>query len=419
MELSGSWVVEPKRQAELPEAEPGDLAIARRIWPLLLVAAFSWLPSTALALLLVPIAQGLEASVAVVGGMRGLGGLTALAAGVVVVPLVDRYSRRGSIALSLLVIALATVAPIVAGVPGLALYAVALGAAQAVLLPAVQAAAADEGDPRTRTRAASLVSACMALGPMISGVVLTIPVAVFGWQGAFVMMAGFSVLLALLSVVALSPRPPSGVAGLRYLETFPLILASPGAGALLLGATLRACGWFSMTAYLSALLADRFGLDTVQVGLVWTGNAVLIFSSNLIAGRIAAGGARRSELVLIAALALMVVVGPISYLATALPLALAATWAFAFGNGATGAGTTSLLVSRFVRLRGPMLGFSAAGTNLGVFAGAAFGALALAAFDYPGVAAVVGVLLLFAEAASIAAARAFRRQPAPEPPPTY
>ncbi len=77
------------RSAVAPEkstGRPGDLKMARALWPVLVASAVSLLPFTVFSTYLVPIAEETGSGVAAVGGLRGLGGLAALAVGTALAP---------------------------------------------------------------------------------------------------------------------------------------------------------------------------------------------------------------------------------------------------------------------------------------------------------------------------------------------
>lgn len=78
-----------------PKVVTGDRTMVTHLWPLLVAAALGLVPFTVMSTFLVPIAQGAGASVEVVGGMRGLGGVAALAVGALAAPLVDRLPADG------------------------------------------------------------------------------------------------------------------------------------------------------------------------------------------------------------------------------------------------------------------------------------------------------------------------------------
>ena len=97
---------------------------------------------------------------------------------------------------------------------------------------------------------------------------------------------------------------------------------------------------------------------------------------------------------------------PLGFVAPTLPSAILIAALTAGAHGAIIGATISLLVGRYTAVRGAVLGLNAAGTNLGLFAGAAIGGLALAWAGYPGLATTLGLL---AAATWVAFAWALRR----------
>ena len=102
----------------------------------------------------------------------------------------------------------------------------------------------------------------------------------------------------------------------------------------------------------------------------------------------------------------MLALTPLGLLVPSLPLAMVVAGLTAGTHGATIAATISLLVRRYAPLRGAVLGLNAAGLNLGLFAGASLGGLALGAGGYPGLALA---LALLAAATLATTLRAIRR----------
>ncbi|OLM12279.1 hypothetical protein Ae505Ps2_2407c [Pseudonocardia sp. Ae505_Ps2] len=79
--------------------------MAITIWPTLVASVVGLVPFTIFSTLLVPIAEQVASDVAVVGSLRGLGGIAALTVGVLVAPLLDRVPRGYAAALALTVLA--------------------------------------------------------------------------------------------------------------------------------------------------------------------------------------------------------------------------------------------------------------------------------------------------------------------------
>ena len=275
-------------------ARLGDLALARGIWVLLLAQFLTTLPVSAAGIFLPAIAADLGRSVALVGGLRSLGGVAALACGVLVAPLIDRVARAWTIAGGLALLAVAALLAALGTLPSLALFYLLLGAAGAVFLPALQSAAADGLDGPTGARAAAMLSAVGGLSPMLAGLVLAATAGWLGWRGGYLAIAALILLVAALAGATLGRRPPAGVARVGYRAAFRLVAAAPGAVPLLLGSTLRFTVQFAWLSYLAACLADRFAASTALVAVVWGLAGTCYFLASLAVGRLlgasAAGG---------------------------------------------------------------------------------------------------------------------------------
>lgn len=390
--------------------QPGDLALARTLWVLLLAQFLSSLPVTATGIFLPAIAADLGRDVALVGGLRSLGGVAALACGILVAPLIDRVARARTITGGLALMGVATLLVARGSLPSLTAFYMLAGAAGAVYQPALQSAAADGLDTTTGARAAALLSACGAVAPMLAGPLLAAPARWWGWRGDFLAMAVTFSLLAILTGATLGRRPPAGVVRVGYRAAFRRVAAAPGALPLLLGSTLRATLQFAWLSYLAAFLVARFGASTAVAAGTWTLGGIGFFLANLTVGRLIAtstpGDWRSPERLLTISLLAMLALTPLGLLVPSLPLAMVVAGLTAGTHGATIAATISLLVRRYAPLRGAVLGLNAAGLNLGLFAGASLGGLALGAGGYPGLALA---LALLAAATLATTLRAIRR----------
>ena len=394
--MVGSGQVLQPRPAEVPL---GDLALARRLWLLLLATFTGFLPLTAVSLFLPAMAVDLGTNVAIIGGLRGLGGLAALAVGILVAPLLDRLPRAVTATAGLVVLALAS-AIVAGGSLGLLVIGyLLLGAAGAVLQPALQAAAADDLGPGVGARAAALLSAVGGLSATVAAPLLALPAIVWGWRGDFLAIAVALGLLALLCRLRLSRRPPTGVTRVGYLASFRLVAATPGAPGLLVGSFFRSTAWLGWITYLAAYYATQFAADSGLIAVAWTLGGGAFFVANLVTGRLAArsaAGWRSPERVLLLGLLMAVALAPLSLLTPTLPLALLGSTAYAGVQGAALGATISLLVGRYSTQRGAVLGLNAAGLNLGAFAGAALVGLGIGLNGFQGAALVLVVVTLAA-----------------------
>ncbi|MET8468222.1 MFS transporter [Streptomyces sp. NPDC006422] len=384
---------------------PGDLAMTRALWPLLLASAVGLLPFTVFSTYLVPIADAAERDVATVGGLRGLGGVAALAVGMALAPLIDRVPRTWAASAGLGLLGVAALLGASGSFLLLATFCLLTGAATAVLNPALAAAAADRfGGGRAAGRAATLVSATTSMTAMLAAPLIALPAMLWGWQGDLVAVACLSAVLACALLVR--GRPDAAVRTTErrpgYFASFRVLAAVPGAVPLLLVSVLRTSVFMGYLAYLAAYYDDRFDLHPEVFSLVWTLSGASFFVSNLLTGRVtnAEGSRVATERLLGVGVAVALVSAVGFWFTHWLPLALLLTSLHAAAHAVVAACAVSLLVRRCGPLRGTALSLNSAGQSLGVFAGAALGGAGLAVAGYPGIAAAFGALLAVALAAA-------------------
>lgn len=404
----------PATDREAPEAEeplPGDLRMARALWPVLLASAVGLLPFTIFSTYLVPIADEAGSSVAAMGGLRGLGGLAALLVGTALAPFVDRVRKEWVAAGGLAALGASALLGASGDFVLLAVFCLLVGASTAVLNPALTAAAADRfGAGKAAGRAATLVTATQSMTAMLAAPVVALPALLWGWEGDLVAVGAVSVLLAAVFLARSGPKEPEAAGSgrrLSYVASFKALGAVRGAVPLLLVSVLRTAVFMGYLAYLAAYYGERFQLDPGLFALVWTLSGASFFVSNLLTGRIAnSEGTRTSTerlLVLGLVAALVSVVG--FYFTHWLPLALALTSLHAASHALVAACAVSLLVRRCGPLRGSALSLNSAGQSLGVFVGAALGGAGLGLAGYPGIAAVFGALVVVALGAALLVSR--------------
>lgn len=391
----------------------GDFALVRGIWLLLLAQILSGFPASATGIFLPDMAADLGTDVALVGGLRGLGGAAALVCGVVAAPLIDRIARAWAVSAGLSLLAVGALLAAYGSIPTLALFFALAGAAGAVSDPALQSAAADSQDAATGARAAAMISAFRALSPMLAAPLLALPALYWGWRGDFAAMAISCLLVATVAGATLARRPAADLDRPTYRAVLRTVARAPGALPLVMGSTLRATLQFAWLTYLAAFLVQRFGASTVEVAVTWTLGGTAFFIANLTVGRLIGGaeasGWRAPERLLPASLLLLIALTPMGLLAPTLYLAMLLAALTAGAHGAIVAGTISLLVRRYTTVRGAVLGLNAAGANLGLFAGAAIGGWALAWAGYSGLTETLAFLAVATSAVCVWALRsAFR-----------
>jgi predicted MFS family arabinose efflux permease len=380
---------------------PGDLRMARRLWPFLLASTVSLIPFTVFGLYLVPIADTAGGSVAEIGGLRGLGGLAALAVGVSLAPLIDRVARELVAAGGLALLGISAALGAVGNVLALAAFCLLIGASTSILAPSIGAAAADRfRSPAAAGRAATLVSATTSAMAMLAAPVLAVPGLVWGWRGN--LLAASVISLALSAAFFWRGRGRTSPCGknerVSYLATYRELARISGALPLLAVGMLRTAAFMGYLAYLAAFYDDTFDLAPGWFALVWSLSGASFFLGNLFAGRYLATDRAwvSPEKLLLVGITVALFAVAAFYFSPTLPLTLMLTALMGAGHATVAACVTTLLVRRSGELRGSALSVNAAGMSLGTFLGAAIGGLGLAVGGYPGTALTFATITLVA-----------------------
>jgi predicted MFS family arabinose efflux permease len=397
----------------MPSRPLPDSKIAATIWPLLVCAVVGLIPFTVYSTFLVQIAADTGSDAATIGTLRGLGGIAALLIGVLLAPLIDRWSRLRVRTVALIVLAVACLIGAVGSYPALIIFCLGIGAATAALGPALLALAAERfADPASSGRAATLITAGQTVAAILAGPLIGLLALWPGWRGALVLTAAVSLLLVVGSL-SRNPWRPSGKRRDRpALALGSLLKEAIGRDRVVAGliviAFLRTAAFMGQLAFLAAYYHDRFGLDVAGFALVWTVSGISFFVGNLVTGRVlsrlsAAAVGPLLVAALIAATASLIMV----FAATELAVAIAGTGATAICHAVIAAVVVDQIVRR-ARRRAPALTLNAAGMSLGVFAGATIGGAGLAWAGYLGL--MIGLGVLTAIGAAIAVASLTRRQ---------
>ncbi|MCT1367988.1 MFS transporter [uncultured Kocuria sp.] len=413
--------IESGAQATASGAEPSDRHIAAKTWPLWVACALGLVPFTIYSNFLVEITQESGASAALMGGLRGIGGVAALIVGFTCAPLLDRVSRRAAVGASLAVLALACVVALVATAWAWVLFCLVVGAATSVLNPAASALAADLfHDEATAGRAATQVSSVMTLTAVLSAPLLAAPAMLWGWQGDFIAAAILCIMLAALvaspwtSLASSSSAPPEAPSGKPrgYLASWRIAGQLRGVLPMLIASAARTSAFMGQLAYLAVFYHERFNLGPGIFSLVWTLSGSAFFVGNWFGGKAlrSVRDLRQSALIgCVAAVAATLAVGGLFMAPTAL-WALCATATLGASHAVLAASVTVILVGQSSGHRGTILGLNGAGQSLGVCIGASIAGLGLALGGWHGVGLVLAVTT--AVAIGAAAFTAVRLRPA-------
>lgn len=378
--------------------------ISWRLAPLLVASFVGSLPQVGANLFIQAMADGAGTTLAIAGGLRGLGGAMAMAVGVLAAPLIDRIPRAVSIPAALGLTAATTLTLTLDSFPALILFYLGMGATVAVLFPSIQSAAGETLTGPASRRAASLLVSTQSLAAVLAAPLLGFPAAYFGWHGGFWLAAMTAAVLVPVTLATLPWRRPDTTHRLGYLAAFRAVAQAPGALHLLLGATLRSLLWVGWITYLAAFMTEGYGFDTATVAWIWSLSGLFYFLGSVGAERLI----RRwpSSAVLVGGVAAC---GPLGWLLYALtpawPVLLLLVAGFCAGSAAGVVGMMTLLLERYPEQRGAVLALNQAGLNLGTFFGAVVGGLAIGAGGYPVLGAAQFLLAALTLAAILPAVR--------------
>ncbi|WJY76669.1 Major Facilitator Superfamily protein [Corynebacterium bovis DSM 20582 = CIP 54.80] len=431
-------------------APPGDAAMTRVIWPALAAAALGLVPFTVFSTFLVGIADDAGADATVLGGLRGLGGVAALATGVACAPLIDHLPRRTVAAGALVVLALACAAGVLGQTWSWVVFCLLVGGGTATLTPAVTAAASDAfPDDATAGRAATLVSSTTTLTAMLAAPLLAGPALLWGWRGDLVAVAVLCVVAAVAqtrsslgaaaphapaahtpgtpvgptpaahtsgspaaATATTPPRRPGYLTALRTASRLPAVVPLLGVS------TARTAAFMGQLAFVAVFYNETFGLGPGVFSLVWSLSGLSFFLGNWFGGRFLRAVDAPRTVLTVTVVAALVGTGSVTglFLAPVLPVALAMTSLTSVAHAVVAASVTTLLVRRAGPARGTVLSLNGAGQSLGTFGGAALAGLGISAGGWPGAAAVLALTTLLAVACALTAARSGRSAP-PRPAP--
>ena len=402
----------------LPSGE--ECSVVGATWPLLVTMFVGNLPYPASSIFVGSLATDFGVESATIGGLRAVSGAAALTVGFLAAPLLDRVPRAVTVLLGLGLVMVGSLLPLLGEMVTLTASFFAVGAAMAILVPAVQAAGGDLFEGPSAGRAASLVNASQNLSGSLAGPIMVLPALLGGWHAGYASIALLALLTGLLAAWRLSWRPPTGVARVGYRAAFGLVARAPGALPLLAASTLRSCAMFGFVVYLAAFFADRFQAGTPLLGLVWFVAAFAAFFANVVTGRLVNGGQEGAAVrwwrdpltLLVLSTVASVVLAPLTFLAPSPLLAIVATTVYAVFHGMLVASQVSLLVRRYMSLRGPVMALNGVGQNIGTVVGTAVAGLGLATAGYDGLAVTLVLMTGAAAVTMLAALPTLRAQPA-------
>ncbi|MDQ4044736.1 MAG: MFS transporter, partial [Chloroflexota bacterium] len=373
--------------------QPAVAAPGRLVLPALCLGSFiTTLAFAAPAPFLPAISGDLGVSVALLGQVTAVMMVLSAVLSLVVGPLADHLGARrfiliglGATAVSLFDFGLAPFFSL------LFIASIAGGIAEATVPGLSLAIAGTRFSGPSSRRAIGWTIGALASAPIIGVPALTTIGDMAGWRTAFLMAGGMAVVVMVVVAAWLPDEPRTERSPLRSAEIFEAyrpLLHDVGMRRLFACTLARSMCWLGLLTYLGALLEERFGLSTREIGLVY-----MLGGTGYFIGSLVAGGpfARLLARPLVAAsnatLALLLFTVFTAVLNTAGTVCLIALAAFA---GAVGwVGFTALLTQETPAGASTTMVFNMSLFNVGAAAGAGIGGVLLATGGFDAVAVIL------------------------------
>lgn len=362
-------------------------------------------------LLLTSIADDLDRSVGLVGGLRALSAATALLTAFPLSRVADHYPRKYLIVLGLgLMATAASVAMLAQGLAWFLLYYILAGASDVILFAMLLAAASDYVSGRALDRANGFVIGAFSLPGFIVVPLAGLVSDNFGWRYSYLLSIGLAagaalLVLAYLPVVAPSTRPP--VSTLRHLRA---LMARPGLTMILLGNLMRFAALTVLIAYTAAYLIERFDLSDGRAGIYFGFGSVVFLLAAMTSGALLARlGLRRVMLqggLLIAAGLLIAFLPGVPGVLAGLGLLTGALL------GVHENGSLGMILRMAPEARGAATSLNEICAALGGIVGSALGGLIIQQTGFGGLGVLLGAVALAAVAFTYLAFELAGRQPA-------
>jgi len=256
-----------------------------------LLAAFLFFSFTAtintqtFGLLLERAAQGLDVSVATLGGLRTLENLASIVVAFAVAPIMDRYPRKVPLIAGFVLAGLAAlILTLDHTVRGAVLYFIFNGAAVMLAVSIVLTAPGDLLSGRALSRMMGLMIGAFAFTPIFFLPIAGIVSDWAGWRAGFIL----TTCLALVAVgIALRFVPNFGQgsgSSEGYLSRYRSLLDNHELLLMLCASLARFALFNALFTFLSASLIERYDLSVSLIGLVFSAVGLMLFTGSTTSG---------------------------------------------------------------------------------------------------------------------------------------
>ncbi len=372
---------------------PVTSASGRWVLPALCLGSFiTTLTFVAPAPFLPAMSRDMGVSVALLGQITAAMMIMSAVLGLVAGPLADRYGSRRLILIGIGAAAVCLLDFGLAPVFALLFIASLAGSLAEATVPGLSLAIAGmQYSGAAARRAIGWTVGTLASAPIIGVPILTTIGDAAGWRVAFI-VAGAAAIVIMVLVAFWLPqdgqRPDDTLRARTILHAYQPLLHHTGMRRLYASTVTRSVFWFGLLTYFGALMSDRLGLGTGEIGLVY-----MLGGAGYLLGGVAAGGplARIPTRPLVAASnvisALVFAVVYSTVLGTTLTIAILPLTTFAAAAGYVG--LTTLLTEETPAGPGTTMVLNGSLFNLGAAIGAAVGGYLLAVGGFDAVAVVL------------------------------
>jgi len=370
---------------------PGKLVL-----PALVFSGFAIQPPGILTgLLLIDIGVTFGCSVGVMGQIRTVSSIVAVAFALLMGILSVRFKHKTLLMIGLLSVSISALACWFTSDFNVMLVSYSIsGLGMAMVAPMTYTLVADYFPLEKRAAAIGWIIAGMALSYFVGAPVIGLIESFGGWRLAFL---GFVLPVSLLSLLLAAKGLPSisssdqpTMSKRNYLAGFTEVFSNRSADACLIGTTLSMAAWQAILLYSSSFRRQRFLISTGFASILLLIAALIYILGTLSSGRIVRRVGMKS---LTVSTAFLASIFTISYTSPpSLWLSVALSFLGCLFSGMLSTASTSLTLEQVPRFRGTMMSVSSTASNLGSALGAGVGGLTLLLFDYEGMAISLGVM---------------------------
>lgn len=347
-------------------------------------------------LLLTSIAEDLDRSVALMGGLRAISASVAFVTAFPLSRFADQYPRKYLIVLGLTFMLISGIIALTA--PNLTLflgYYVFAGMADVILFAMLLAAASDYVSGRALDRANGIVIGAFGLPGFLIVPLAGVISDNFGWRQAYIINISMALIGTVLVLLLLPRVPPTGTPPTSVLRHLQMIARKPGLMMIVLGNVMRFTILTALIAYTAAFLIDAYDLSDGRAGFFY-GVGSMVFLASAVSSGLLIGwlGVRRvmvpGGMILAGALVLAFLPGNPG-IVTGIGLIVSGSLLSIQENGALGA-----LLRLAPYDRGAATSLNEIGAAISGVIGAACGGLIIAIFGFNGLGVFLGGIGLLA-----------------------